>query len=77
MEEKDGRKYFAAAKSWEWVMRNGNMCFPMSNYTASRICYQGDLAANLNNYQTCVCAEYIFAGQRNLQVTVVDVSASV
>lgn len=28
MEEKDGRKYFAAAKSWEWVMKNGNMCFP-------------------------------------------------
>ena len=28
MAEKDGRTYFAAAKSWEWVMKNGNMDFP-------------------------------------------------
>jgi len=28
MDEKDGRKFFAAAKSWEWVMKNGNMDFP-------------------------------------------------
>lgn len=26
--EKDGRKYYAAAKSWERVMKNGNMDFP-------------------------------------------------
>lgn len=28
MQEKDGRTYFAAAESWEWVMKNGNMDFP-------------------------------------------------
>lgn len=28
MKEKDGRKYFAAADSWEWVFENGNMDFP-------------------------------------------------
>lgn len=28
MEEKDGKKFFAAAESWEWVMKNGNMDFP-------------------------------------------------
>lgn len=26
--EKDGRTYYAAAKSWEWVFENGNMDFP-------------------------------------------------
>lgn len=28
MQEKDGRKYFAAAESWEWVFTNTNMDFP-------------------------------------------------
>ncbi len=28
MEEKDGKKFFGAARSWEWVMKNGNMDFP-------------------------------------------------
>ena len=28
MKEKDGRKYFAAAQSWEWVFTNTNMDFP-------------------------------------------------
>jgi hypothetical protein len=28
MAEKDGKKFFAAAKSWEWVFENGNMDFP-------------------------------------------------
>lgn len=28
MQEKDGKKFFAAADSWEWVMQNQNMDFP-------------------------------------------------
>ncbi|WP_264489795.1 DUF5703 domain-containing protein [Luteolibacter arcticus] len=28
MKEQEGRKYFAAAESWEWVFENGNMDFP-------------------------------------------------
>lgn len=28
MAEKDGKKFYAAAKSWEWVFKNGNMDFP-------------------------------------------------
>ena len=28
MAEKDGKKFYAAAQSWEWVFKNGNMDFP-------------------------------------------------
>lgn len=54
MEEKDGRKFFAAAKSWEWVMKNGNMdfpqmyvCFPFSILSLGR----SDMSLAVNTWE--------------------------